>query len=168
VERAEAEYNAQTNSCPSTRLIPPELSLALSAPLTCVDDALVVPLHDSPFHRLLLHAVCQFHGLKSQSNPIDFLAVCALTCGYASSGVDEGSQRVTVVKRTRRKVHHISLAAFVFSRNQKGIEASCVSRVCILVDSASIGQEVMEEIEDWVYIEDVQLNLSSTRHLKAK
>jgi hypothetical protein len=46
----------------------PEFAKALRAPIS-VDSkgCLCVALQDSPFHRLLLHAVCQYYGLHSKS-----------------------------------------------------------------------------------------------------
>lgn len=50
--------------------VPPHVPVALSSrlelPLEVCSASLTVTLKDSSFHRLLLHAACQFYGLKSK------------------------------------------------------------------------------------------------------
>jgi hypothetical protein len=46
--------------------VPDALSSRLELPLEICAASLVVTLKDSSFHRLLLHAACQFYGLKSK------------------------------------------------------------------------------------------------------
>lgn len=40
------------------------------------DIRLVIPLVDSAFHRLIIHSVCQFYGVRSRST---FLSICVLS-----------------------------------------------------------------------------------------
>ncbi|CAK4484389.1 unnamed protein product [Aphanomyces euteiches] len=71
------------------------------------ETVLVLPLADSPFHRLLIHATCQFYGLHSKShfNP-------ALKC------------KVMRIRRPAKRHHHqginVSLGAYL--RHLSGLE----------------------------------------------
>ena len=51
---------------PTSHLLPEVLAEHLESPLTLSGSSLVVYLKDSSFHRLLLHATCQFYGLRSK------------------------------------------------------------------------------------------------------
>lgn len=51
---------------PANHLLPAELVACLEQPLSLSGSSLVVLLKDSSFHRLLLHAACQFYGLRSK------------------------------------------------------------------------------------------------------
>jgi hypothetical protein len=51
---------------PSSHLLPAELAAYLEQPLSLSGSSLVVLLKHSAFHRLLLHAACQFYGLRSK------------------------------------------------------------------------------------------------------
>eukprot|EP01041_Mallomonas_annulata_P009457 gene9457-19640_t len=50
---------------------PEVLLLTLASPLEANEIGLYIHLQDSSFHRLLTHAACQFHGLKSKSITIN-------------------------------------------------------------------------------------------------
>ncbi|KAF0695491.1 Aste57867_13684 [Aphanomyces stellatus] len=60
------------------------------------ETVLVLPLQDSPFHRLLVHAVCQFYGLHSKShfNP-------ALKC------------KIMRIRRPAKRHHHDGIAVSI-------------------------------------------------------
>ena len=87
--------DTQNNNAPPAQLIPSELALALSEPLrrTTEDDVtyMVVSLQDSAFHRLLLHATCQFYGLKSKSRICScYVFVCLFVCLFwLQKGIDD-------------------------------------------------------------------------------
>ena len=51
---------------PTSHLLPEILAEHLESPLTLSGSSLVFYLKDSSFHRLLLHATCQFYGLRSK------------------------------------------------------------------------------------------------------
>lgn len=54
-------------SLPPPQNIPQQILDASRSPVSIVDGRLIVPLIDSSFTRLVFHAVCQYHGLKSAS-----------------------------------------------------------------------------------------------------
>jgi hypothetical protein len=73
-----------------------EFVTALRAPIT-VDSkgCLCVALQDSPFHRLLLHAVCQYYGLHSKS----------VSSSSSSSSSDKGkTMRIKPLAKTALKI----------------------------------------------------------------
>lgn len=51
---------------PANHLIPEALTQQLEIPLDVSDSSLLIVLKNSSFHRLLLHAACQFYGLRSK------------------------------------------------------------------------------------------------------
>ena len=51
---------------PPVNLTPQPLSDLLEMPIFVSSASLIIALKDSSFHRLLLHAVCQFYGLRSK------------------------------------------------------------------------------------------------------
>ena len=57
---------------PASHLIPEALSVQLEVPLDVSDSSLSIVLRNSSFHRLLLHAACQFYGLRSKVNYFAF------------------------------------------------------------------------------------------------
>ena len=57
---------------PASHLIPEALSVQLEVPLDVSDSSLSIVLKNSSFHRLLLHAACQFYGLRSKVNYLAF------------------------------------------------------------------------------------------------
>jgi hypothetical protein len=59
-------YFLEENDAPQHSLVPPALARMLARPITMSSGSVTVALRDSSFHRLLLHAVCQFYGLHSK------------------------------------------------------------------------------------------------------
>ena len=51
---------------PEISLVPEVLSANLEQPIERSGKSLLIALKDSSFHRLLLHAACQFYGLRSK------------------------------------------------------------------------------------------------------
>jgi hypothetical protein len=51
---------------PAEALVPKMLAMNLEQPIERSAASLVITLKDSSFHRLLLHAACQFYGLRSK------------------------------------------------------------------------------------------------------
>jgi hypothetical protein len=76
-------YFGRTGLAAPWSLIPDQLRTALAGPVA-LDKAgcLVVPLHDSPFRRLLLHGVAQFYGLRSKVRtvPHRIASLCSVLC----------------------------------------------------------------------------------------
>jgi hypothetical protein len=60
-------YFQVRRSNPPDEFITDSLNKTFRNPLKCFDGKLVFSLLDSSFYRLLLHATCQYHGLRSQS-----------------------------------------------------------------------------------------------------
>lgn len=68
------QFFCEKRAAPPSAIIPQAMSEMLESPISVTSVAseedvpqLTIALKDSPFHRLLLHATCQFYGLKSQS-----------------------------------------------------------------------------------------------------
>lgn len=72
-------YYIEFSKAPPISLIPPVLSEMLVSPIECVVSkknkelnnidgitSLAISLKDSAFHRLFVHATCQFYGLKTK------------------------------------------------------------------------------------------------------
>jgi hypothetical protein len=89
------------HSAPVHSELSSEFVKALRAPIT-VDSkgCLCVALQDSPFHRLLLHAVCQYYGLHSKS-----VSSSSGTSSNSSGSSDKGKTvRIKPLTKTANKV----------------------------------------------------------------
>jgi len=94
----------ETKKLPSHSMLPSQLTDVLRSNLLVDEDGNAQLLFkDLPFHRLLLHATCQFYGLKSQS----YYGKC------------NKSQKITAVLQPKRMsnvvLSKISLVGFLFS-----------------------------------------------------
>lgn len=125
-------YFCEKKTVPPMSVIPSALSTQLQKGLkiTSSSNELVIPLKDSSFHRLLVHAGCQFYGLISKSiNSVR--QKCRVT-------------RVTLPHRLSTESHSISLVAFILASAPGNSSAQAAH----IFDEGSATGEISELVSD--------------------
>ena len=116
-------YIAQQN-------IPSQVPLALvdklESPLETTGGSLIVSLKDSSFYRLLLHATCQFYGLRSKVclfsivllSPSRFIIFfCLDTLAFLSSCYRVLPVKVVCERRSLRCLHLAEITVWLYKRD---------------------------------------------------
>lgn len=141
----------ETETLPDHSIVPVALSNCLLNPMRMTSSGgIELSLNDSPFHRLLLHATCQFYGIKSKVHTKQYF--------YISSSVVDSvllflqsvqnkvhrKQKVTIMSRPRRisevAVGKVSLVGFLHASIGRSATDG-ISSVVEIMDT-SIAQEI--------------------------
>lgn len=131
-------------------LMTKNITSVCTSPIACSqqqsDNVLLLPLHDSSMHRLLVHALAQFHGLTSKS-------------------VTRKKQRVTTISKKRRMGNQrrfdIFISIAVSKRRANQINMTHTSVVTNPVEAHVTSGQIEEQLEqltsgsdadDWVRV----------------